>query len=301
MVAASLGFAAEKKLTDGPLELIGDFGNSAHEGPSWDPKGGWVYFVGRNKVSRINLEGKVEVVLDPSPGANGSLVDPQGRVIICESGARRVIRIERDRSITVLADNFEGKKFNSPNDVAIDSKGRIYFTDPRYGNRASMEMNVEGVYRVDAPGKVTRILGTEVDRPNGLLIAPGDKYLYIADNNNAAGGTRKLLRFNLKKDGTVAPETKLVIFDWHTARGPDGMKMDRKGNLWVAAGRNVASRTETVDEFKGGIFVISPKGKLLEFLPLPKDETTNCGFAGPDLKTLYITSGEALYKIRVND
>jgi gluconolactonase len=297
--------AAEEKLTEGEPQLIGEFERSAHEGPSWDPKGGWVYFVGRNRVSRINLEGKVEVVLDPSPGANGALVDPQGRVIVCESGGRRVIRIERDRSVTVLADNFEGKKFNSPNDVALDSKGRIYFTDPRYGARTTMEIKdasgrlVEGVYRVDAPGKVTRVLTTEVERPNGILIGPGDKYLYIADNNNGEGGARKLVRFDLKKDGTVAPETKSVIFDWHKARGPDGMKLDTKGNFWVAGGRNAPSRTETVDEFKGGLFVISPKGKLIEFLPLPKDETTNCGFAGPDLKTLYITSGESLYKIRV--
>jgi len=305
LAGASQVFAADTRLTEGEPQLIGEFEKSAHEGPSWDPKSGWLYFVGHNRVSRINLAGKVEIVLDPSPGANGALVDPQGRVIICESGGRRVIRIERDRSVTVLADNFEGKKFNSPNDVALDSRGRIYFTDPRYGARTTMEIKdasgrlVEGVYRVDAPGKVTRILASEVERPNGILIAPGDKYLYIADNNNDVGGSRKLIRFDLKKDGTVAPESKSVIFDWRTARGPDGMKLDTKGNFWVAGGRNIASATETIDEFKGGLFIISPQGKLIEFLPLPKDETTNCGFAGPDLKTLYITSAESLYKIRV--
>jgi gluconolactonase len=297
--------AAQTTLTEGEPQLVTAAATLAHEGPSWDPKTGWVYFVGRNKVSRVNLEGKVETVLDPSPGANGALVDPQGRVIVCEGGANpRVIRIEKDKSVTVLADNFEGHKFNSPNDAALDSKGRVYFTDPRYGSRTTMEIKdasgklIEGVYRVDAPGKVTRILGTEVDRPNGLLIAPGDKYLYIADNNNDAGGTRKLIRFDMRKDGTVAPETKTVIFDWHTARGPDGMKLDSKGNFWVAAARNNPSRTETVEEFKGGIFIISPQGKLLQFLGFPKDETTNVGFAGPDLKTVYITSGESLYTIR---
>ena len=136
-MCANLALAAGGKLTDGQPQLIAEVATgSAHEGPSWDPKEGWIYFVGGNRVSRVSLDGKVEVVLNPSPGANGSLVDPQGRVLVCESGGRRVIRIERDRSITVIADNFEGKKFNAPNDVALDSKGRIYFTDPRYGNGA---------------------------------------------------------------------------------------------------------------------------------------------------------------------
>ena len=149
----------------------------AREGPSWDPAG-YLYFVGNNKVSRMDSQGKVEAFKDPSPGANGSLVDPQKRVIVCESQSRRVIRIERDGSVTVLADNYEGKKFNSPNDVSIDSKGRIYFTDPRYGRRDTMEIldaqgkQVEGVYRIDAPGKVTRIIEHEVERPNGILVSP---------------------------------------------------------------------------------------------------------------------------------
>src|SRR5438045_690835 len=101
--------ASDTRLTEGEPQLVGQFGGSAQEGPSWDPKGGWVYFVGGNKVSRVDLNGKLEVVLDPSPGANGTVVDPQGRVIVCEAGGRRMIRIERDRSVTVLADNFEGK------------------------------------------------------------------------------------------------------------------------------------------------------------------------------------------------
>ena len=158
----------------------------------------------------MDSQGKVESVIDPSPGANGSLVDPQNRVMVCESQGRRVIRIERDGSITVLADNYEGKKFNSPNDVSIDSKGRIYFTDPRYGRRDTMEIldaqgkQVEGVYRIDAPGKVTRIIERDVERPNGILVSPGDRYLYVADNNNnTEGGARKIWRFDLKKDGSI--------------------------------------------------------------------------------------------------
>lgn len=297
--------AAQDRATEGELKLVVDTPPGvAREGPSWDPAG-YLYFVGNNKVSRMDSQGKVESFKDPSPGANGSLVDAQKRVIVCESQSRRVIRIERDGSVTVLADNYEGKKFNSPNDVSIDSQGRLYFTDPRYGRRDTMEIldaqgkQVEGVYRIDAPGKVTRIIGHEVERPNGILVSPGDRHLYVADNNNnTEGGARKIWRFDLKKDGTVDGASRKLIFDWHTARGPDGFKMDREGRLYVAAGLNRASRFETTDEYKGGVFIISPEGKLLEFIPIPKDESTNCAFGGPDLKTLYVTAGGALYSIR---
>jgi gluconolactonase len=158
---------------------------------------------------------------------------------------------------------------------------------------------VEGVYRIDAPGKVTRIITHELDRPNGLLVSAGDRYLYVADNNNnTQGGARKLWRFDLKKDGTIDAASKKLIFDWGTARGPDGFKMDRQGRLYVAAGLNKASPFETIDKYKAGLYVLSPEGKLLEFVAVPTDETTNVAFGGADLKTLYITSGGSLYSIR---
>lgn len=304
VLAVALLAAAQERLTEGELKVVLDIpAGPAREGPSWDPAG-YLHFSGGGKVWRLDSQNQVAPFLDPSP-ANGTLVDTEGRVIVCEPGNRRVIRVERDRSITVLADGYEGKKFNSPNDLSIDSKGRIYFSDPRYGRRDSMEMldsegkQVEGVYRIDAPGKITRIIGRELDRPNGLLVSPGDRYLYVADNNNGEAGTRKLWRFDLKKDGTVDLNTRKLIFDWRTARGPDGFKMDHQGRLYVAGGLNRASRTETVDEFKGGVFILSPEGKLLEFVAVPMDETTNCAFGGPDLRTLYITSGGTLYSIRV--
>ncbi len=305
LFTAAVCAAAQERVTEGDLKLVVDTpAGVAREGPSWDPAG-YLYFVGNNKVSRMDSQGKVEAFKDPSPGANGSLVDPQKRVVVCESQSRRVIRIERDGAVTVLADNYEGKKFNSPNDVSIDSQGRLYFTDPRYGRRDTMEIldakgkQVEGVYRIDAPGKVTRIIGSEVERPNGILVSPGDRYLFVADNNNnTEGGARKIWRFDLKKDGSIDPASRKLIFDWHTARGPDGFKMDREGRFYVAAGLNRASRFETTEEFKGGLFIISPEGKLLEFIAIPKDEATNCAFGGPDLKTLYVTAGGALYSIR---
>lgn len=306
---ASLTLKGAEKITTGPPKLVSEKG--AREGPSWDPFTGFLYFVSGNDVNRLKPEGdaKLEAFRTDAPGANGTLVDPQGRVLVCEAGGRRVTRTEKDGTLTVLAETYEGKKLNSPNDLALDSNGRIYFTDPRYGRMDTMEIRdgagklVEGVYRLDGPGKMTRIIGNgpnEVERPNGILVSPGDRYLYIADNyNNREGGARKLYRFDLKGDGTIDPASRKLIFDWKNARGPDGFKMDRKGRLYVAAGLNKASKFETADEFKGGVYILSPEGKLLEFMPMPKDEATNCAFGGKDLKTLFITAGDQLWSVRV--
>src|SRR5262249_6716362 len=140
-------------------------------------------------------------------GTNGLLFDHKGRLVACEWQARRVTRQSADGSLTVLTDCYEGKRYNSPNDLTIDSKGRIYFSDPRCGSRKGMEMRdekgrlVEGVYRIDPDGKVKRVLGRdEVDRPNGVLVSADDRYLYVADNNNdTVGAARKLWRFDLGK------------------------------------------------------------------------------------------------------
>jgi gluconolactonase len=303
-LAAAVPLVAAEKVTTGPPKLEVEAG--AQEGPSWDPAG-YLYFVGRNHVSRMDTHGKVDIFRADAPGANGSLVDPQGRVLVCEAGSRRVTRSEKDGSLTILADNYEGKKLNSPNDLALDSKGRIYFTDPRYGRMDNLEIKddegrfVEGVYRVDAPGRIARIITHEVERPNGILVSPDDKYLYVADNyNNREGGARKLYRFDLKPDGTIVAQSRKLVFDWKTGRGPDGFKLDRKGRFYVAAGRNRASRWETADEFKGGVYIISPAGQLLEFVPFEKDETTNCAFGGPDLKTLYVTAAGQLWSVPVS-
>jgi gluconolactonase len=300
LILLALPLLAAGPITTGAPKFEGDM--VAGEGPSWDPATGNLYFVGGNRITRRDAAGKVEVYRSPAGGANGTLIDTEGRLLVCEAMARRVTRTERDGSITVLADHYEGKRFNSPNDVSIDSKGRVYFSDPRYGRRDNMEMTVEGIYRVDAPGKVTRIIAGEVDRPNGLLVSPGDRYLYVADNNNNnRGAARKLWRFNLRADGTIDPGSRKLIFDWRTSRGPDGFKMDRKNRLYVAAGLNKANPpSETAEPYRGGIYILSPAGKLLEFVPIPRDEVTNCTFGGPDLKTLFVTAGGSLWSIPVN-
>lgn len=277
----------------------------AGEGPAWHPKLGLLTSGHDGHIHRRDHDGK-QSIYRRNAGSNGLLFDRRGRLVICEPVKRRVSRIELDGTTTVLAETFDGKKFNQPNDLALDSQNRLYFTDPRYGDRGDMEMldsagkKIEGVYRIDPDGKVTRIITHEVDRPNGLVLTPDDKFLFVADNNNsAAGEARKLWRFALNKDGSVDFSTQTLIHDWKTTRGPDGMKLDVQGRLWVAAGLNKPNPpSETHDQPTAGIYVFSPAGKLLKFIPIPRDETTNVGFGGDDLRTLYITAGGSLWSLR---
>lgn len=304
----------------------------ATEGPAW--KDGSLYFTDGKHINRLGPDGKTRVFRHNA--SNGLLFDKEGRLVACETKNRRVTRTEKDGSITVLADRFEGKRFNSPNDLCMDSKGRIYFTDPRYGSREGMEISfveppmrlcvvgpmltkrefeeaartlptkertlfIEGIYRIDANGKVTRVLnGGEdysIERPNGILISPDDRYLYIADNNNSThGGSRKLLRYTLDKNGDVKPDSRKVLFDWKNGRGPDGMKMDSAGRLYVAAGTNKPTEFEDTS-FKAGCYILSPSGRLLDFIPVAPDECCNCAFGGKDGKTLFITSGSHLWSV----
>jgi gluconolactonase len=278
----------------------------ASEGPVWHPRG-VLYFSGGGKITQRDADGKVSVFREDA-GSNGLLIDRQGRLNVCEARNTRLTRTELDGSTTVLADGYEGHHFNSPNDLTIDSKGRIYLSDPRYGSRDGMEMRdsdgklVEGVYRIDAPGKVTRVITHEADRPNGLLVSPNDEYLYVADNNNNnVGAARKLWRFNLRADGSVDAASRKLIFDWHDGRGPDGLEMDQEGRLFVAGGLTKPNPPyETADRFKGGVYVLSPAGELLEFIAIPNDEVTNCAFGGDDWKTLFITAGGELWSIRTS-
>jgi gluconolactonase len=274
------------------------------EGPAWHPRLG-VLSSGNGHIYQLDRAGQSRIWRKDA-GTNGLIFDTQGRLVACESNARRITCTEPDGKIIVLTDRYHGKRYNTPNDLTIDSKGRIYFSDPRYGNREGMEIRdeqgrtIEGVYRIDPDGSVTRILGRELDRPNGVLVSAGDRYLYVADNNNdTKGGARKLWRLDLLADGTVDLASKKLLYDWGEGRGPDGLKQDQKGQLYVAAGLNKPNPPfEPATDRPGGIYVLSPEGKKLAFLAVPRDEVTNCAFGGDDLKTLYITAGGTLYSIR---
>lgn len=303
-VAPSAARAADEVFAEGAELKVEAEGGAGGEGPAWHPELG-VFSSGKGHINRLDRKGKSQVYREGA-GTNGLLFDAQGRLLACEPKLRRVTRTEPDGKVTVLAERYEGKRFNQPNDLTVDAQGRIYFSDPCYGPRDRLEIRddqgrtVEGVYRIDADGKVSRVLGREVERANGVLVSADDRYLYVADNNNNnKGGARTLWRFDLKKDGSVEPASKKQIYDWGQGRGPDGLKQDREGRLYVAAGLNKPNPPHEPDkDKKGGIYVLSPEGKLLAFLPVPRDEVTNCAFGGDDLKTLYVTGGGTLYSIR---
>lgn len=284
------------------------------EGPAWHPDGN-VYFtdVENNRIMRRDPSGKIQVFRTPSGKANGLAFDKEGRLHACEGhregGNRRVTRTEPDGTITVLTDRFEGKRYNSPNDLTIDSKGRIFFTDPRYGGYGEpYEVEqiddagkpIEGVYRIDPDGEVTRVIGHEVQRPNGIAVSADGKYLIVADNHNGpeAGGQRMLWRFDLEEDGSVDSGSRKLLFDWGGGRGPDGICIGPDGNIYAAAGFNFPSALET-NEFKAGIYVITVEGEKVGFIPVPEDMITNCTFGGKVGKTLFITAGHILWSIEM--
>ncbi len=289
-----------------PLELV-----AFTEGPAWHPSGN-VFFsdVTNNRIMRLDPKGKLHVYRFPSGRANGLLFDHQGRLVACEGGweggNRRVTRTEPDGTITVLASHYQGKRLNSPNDLTIDRRGRIYFTDPRYGPRDDLEMTdsqgriVEGVYRIDPDGTLTRIIAHEVVRPNGIAVSPDQRWLYVVDNDNLTlQGNRKIWRFRLREDGSVDLKSQKAIFDFSPGRGGDGMAVDTQGRLYVAAGTILPTKTTTT-KYRAGIYILSPEGKQLGFIRVPEDMVTNCCFGGPDRRTLYITAGHKLWSIRVN-
>jgi gluconolactonase len=279
------------------------------EGPAYHPDG-HLYFtdVGNSRILRLNVKARVaasgtelEIFRKSSGRANGLAFDLEGQLLACEGsgtrGNRRVTRTEKDGRLTVLAEKFEGKRLNSPNDLAVDAQGRIYFTDPRYGNRAGMELDQESVYRIDPTGKLTRVIN-DVERPNGIAVAPNQKTLYVVDNNPERGGARKLYAYELRADGSTG--RRRIVHDFGSGRGGDGMCLDSQGNLYVAAGLNSGFSPAQDDSVKAGVYVFSSPGTSLGFVPVPEDSVTNCTFGDADLKTLYITASTALWRIRVN-
>ena len=276
----------------------------AGEGPAWHPFHG-LYFSGGGDITRIDLTGRVTEYRKDA-GSNGLLFDHEKRLLVCDNVRRQITRTELDGSISVLASTYGGKRFNQPNDITIDSRGRIYFSDPKYGNHDGMEIRdssgrpIEGVYRIDPDGSVALVIGHEVDRPNGVMVSADDRYLFVADNNNnTVGGARKLWRFDLLQSGSVDFGSQELLFDWGTSRGPDGMAQDQMGRLYVAGGRNTpVPPFETADPFRGGIYVFDADGSQLRFIPIPRDEVTNCAFGGSDLRTLYVTAGGTLWSVQ---
>lgn len=262
------------------LELVSG-GMGFAEGPVWDPAG-FVYVSDEviNKIFRIYPDGHKEELI--------SLGDPDGntydqhQLIDCASVLRAVIRIKPDGTYTVLADRYEGKRFNSPNDVVIGPDGAIYFTDPTSDlpKDQKQELEFKGVFRLDAQGRVT-LLTKDLTEPNGLAFSPDGKRLYVDDS------TEKNIRvFDFQPDGTL--RNGRIFAEEPGAKGegvPDGMRLDRAGNLYVTG--------------PGGIWIWNSEGHHLGTIILP-EQAANLTWGDSDLKTLYITATTSLYKLKTN-
>ena len=272
------------------------------EGPTVDRDGN-VYFteIIHQRIMKLGTDGVLSTYREKSNVANGLLIDPQGRLIACEGAAfeRQGVKVAGKPQVTrtdlktgkieVLADSYEGKPLVGPNDVSIDGKGRLYFTD----------LVGVAVYRIDGPGKVVRILAApDIQRPNGIQISPDDRKLYLIEANGAQGGARMIRSYDLQPDGTV--RNMKVHYNFYPGRSADGMSIDTQGNLYASAGLNQLRGTSETLDTKAGVHVISPEGKLIKFIPIPEDTITNNAFGGPDMKTLYVTAGKNLYRIRTD-
>ena len=282
------------------------------EGPACDSDG-TVYFsdIEGNRILRLLPDGTREVYRDPSHRTNGNTFDHGGVLYHCEGaefgpgGGRRITRSNpRTGEYEVVTETFDGIRYNSPNDICVDGEGRIYFTDPRYGDRSDLEMldsegnPIEAVYRIDTDQSITRIISQpEIQRPNGIAVTQDSQKLYLVDSCPMAGGNRKIWSFDLDRDGNTSNQQ--VIIDFAPGRGGDGMRLDMEGNLYIAAGvKAPRSEYETAD-VPTGIYVVTPAGELKGRIPIPEDVLTNLAFGGADGKTLFITAGKTLFTTRV--
>lgn len=277
------------------------------EGPAVDDEGTlYVSDIAGNRILRRSAAGEVGTFREPSGRANGNTFDAEGRLVTCEGteqgldGGRRVVRTDRETGeVEVVTDRFEGRRYNSPNDVVVDPEGRIWFTDPYYGeHREILEQDAEAVYRVDPDGSVRRVLSQpEIERPNGLAITPDARTLYVIDSHSRPGGNRKLWAFDLDDEGT--PTGRRAVVDFGRGRGGDGMRLDDRGRLWVAAGIHRPRHRGEDASVPAGVYVFEPDGSPVGRIPIPEDVVTNLAFGGPGRRTLFVTSGKTVYRLPV--
>ena len=267
------------------------------EGPAADAHGN-LYFTNVPADKILKWDGKsLSVFRENSNAANGLYFEPDGSLLACEGGAKRVTRTNmKTGEIKVLADGYNGFPLASPNDLCRDAAGRIYFTS-RPGVEDPSKGNVNAVYRIDPDGKLTQLLKwPDIHMPNGIVISPDNRTLYLIEAHPDADRNRNILAFDLATDGSLSNRRTLINF--YPGRSGDGMCIDSKGNLYAAAGLHATRKTSETLDTKPGIHVVSPQGKLIAFMQTPEDTITNCTFGGSDLKTLFVACGTKLVSIR---
>jgi len=270
------------------VELAGGFGgdNGPAEGPVWWKEGGYLLFsdIHNNRRMKYTPGQGVTVFKEPTNHANGLTRDLQGRLLACEHETRRVTRQELDGSITVIANIFQGRRFNRPNDVVVRSDGAIYFTDPWTSPdiQQQWDMTFAGVYRLAPDLGTLTLLIDDFLLPNGLAFSPDESVLYINDSRR-----RHIRAFDLMPNGTLARQTDRVFADLGGPESgvPDGMKVDTLGNVYCGGA--------------GGIYILDPKGKKLGRVVHGQPATTNIGFGGTDWKTLFFTTRTMLGSVNL--
>ncbi|HMO58879.1 MAG TPA: SMP-30/gluconolactonase/LRE family protein [Roseiflexaceae bacterium] len=266
-----------------PEKIAGGF--EFTEGPIWHPDGFLLFSdIPAGRIYRLDPGADVAVWREPSGNSNGLTLDGSGRLIACEHGNRRVSRTEADGSIITLADRYNGRRLNRPNDVVSRSDGLIYFTDPPYGKNPGERMEPEeieqphnGLYRIDLDGTIT-LLAADFERPNGLAFSPDEQILYVDDS-----ARRHVRAFDVASDGTLHNSRIIADLDHPQPGSPDGMKIDMQGHLYVTGAT--------------GVWVFEPDGTHLGVIVTP-ERPANCAWGDADRQTLYITARTSIYRIR---
>lgn len=254
------------------------------EGPIW--RGDYLLFsdIPRNRIVRLRLlsEGpEITTFRSPSGNSNGLTMDKNGRLIACEHSTRRVTRTELDGSISVLADRYQGRRLNSPNDVVVRSDGSVYFTDPSFGLGQPpkwKELPSNGVYRIAPDGQLI-LLAADFEMPNGLAFSPDESVLYVNDTRRG-----HIRAFDVGNDGSISNGRVLTEMKAPEPGGPDGMKVDRQGNIYCTG--------------PGGIWIIEPGGKCLGRIMMP-EIPANFNWGDADWQTLYITARTSIYRLKL--
>jgi gluconolactonase len=249
------------------------------EGPAWFESEQVLRFsdIPNSAIHEVSSNDSVSLWRSPTGNSNGIAVDPQGRVVMCEGGARQVTRVDGDpNAATTLVDDYLGDRLNAPNDVIVRSDGTLYFTDPDYGLQANdKDLAFQGVFRLEGDGTL-HLVDDAMDKPNGIALSPDEASLYVTD-----AAQNELWRFDIAADGSTSNKTKLA----DTNATPDGFAVDDQGYLYLTTA--------------AGIDVHSPDGALFGNVPVPL-QPANCTFGGADRRRLYITARESVFAVELN-